>query len=358
MKPALIAQFRLHSGLWRAAVTRERLTSSDRVDRLCFQRHRLRQLSYSTTTPHANRGARSSQRPSHSLRVAGCAARRLARMPQTIMLAVHCKKTELLDFKQPLVEYARQSYGPQVGASWWGRQVLGGSLVPFTPQLDLNLCTALRSHGERAALPLLPLHMLPAPRPRCAGTFGARHAKCTLALSTPAGRCGCCPGPGRGGAVAGGCDQPDGAAGHAGRQPGKVLPRPHVRCRLHLGCWVLGRTWHAPGWGYWVMGDDFGCAVPAHQESTATGSPQNPIGSPSGCIGAAGCWGNDLRVRRSREGGVHALRRLHQWSTKFGGAEGRQSPLLSWCADPPRLHGCVPPFPPWLRASLCLHPAA
>lgn len=37
-------------------------------------------------------------------------------MPQTIMLAVHCKKAESLEFKAPLVEYARAAYGPEVGA--------------------------------------------------------------------------------------------------------------------------------------------------------------------------------------------------------------------------------------------------
>ena len=38
-------------------------------------------------------------------------------MPQTIMLAVHCKKAESLEFKAPLVEYATANYGPQVRAS-------------------------------------------------------------------------------------------------------------------------------------------------------------------------------------------------------------------------------------------------
>ncbi|KAL4420092.1 hypothetical protein ABPG77_000573 [Micractinium sp. CCAP 211/92] len=37
-------------------------------------------------------------------------------MPQTIMLAVHCKKAESLEFKAPLVEYARAAYGPEAGA--------------------------------------------------------------------------------------------------------------------------------------------------------------------------------------------------------------------------------------------------
>lgn len=35
-------------------------------------------------------------------------------MPQTIMLAVHCKKAESLEFKAPLVEYARAAYGAEV----------------------------------------------------------------------------------------------------------------------------------------------------------------------------------------------------------------------------------------------------
>lgn len=37
-------------------------------------------------------------------------------MPQTIMLAVHCKKAEVLEFKEPLVAYARLTYGPEAGA--------------------------------------------------------------------------------------------------------------------------------------------------------------------------------------------------------------------------------------------------
>lgn len=39
-------------------------------------------------------------------------------MPLTIMLAVHCKKSEPADLKPALVEYVRESYGQQVG--WQG----------------------------------------------------------------------------------------------------------------------------------------------------------------------------------------------------------------------------------------------
>ena len=41
-------------------------------------------------------------------------------MPQTIMLAVHCKKSEAAELKAPLVEFVRQNYGPEVGdTSGW-----------------------------------------------------------------------------------------------------------------------------------------------------------------------------------------------------------------------------------------------
>lgn len=35
-------------------------------------------------------------------------------MPQTIMLAVHCKKSEPVEFKGPIVEYVKGSYGAEV----------------------------------------------------------------------------------------------------------------------------------------------------------------------------------------------------------------------------------------------------
>ncbi|EFN58134.1 hypothetical protein CHLNCDRAFT_141882 [Chlorella variabilis] len=37
-------------------------------------------------------------------------------MPQTIMLAVHCKKSEPVEFKGPIVEYVKGSYGAEAGA--------------------------------------------------------------------------------------------------------------------------------------------------------------------------------------------------------------------------------------------------
>lgn len=44
-------------------------------------------------------------------------------MPLTIMLAVHCKKSEPADLKPALVEYVRGSYGQQVGL--WEVHVAG-----------------------------------------------------------------------------------------------------------------------------------------------------------------------------------------------------------------------------------------
>lgn len=38
-------------------------------------------------------------------------------MPQTIMLAVHCKRADPVDLKGPMVDYVRQAYGQQVGAA-------------------------------------------------------------------------------------------------------------------------------------------------------------------------------------------------------------------------------------------------
>lgn len=38
-------------------------------------------------------------------------------MTLTIMLAVHCKKSEPADLKPALVEYVRESYGQQVGCA-------------------------------------------------------------------------------------------------------------------------------------------------------------------------------------------------------------------------------------------------
>jgi len=42
-------------------------------------------------------------------------------MTLTIMLAVHCKKSEPADLKPALVEYVRESYGQQVGCGASGR---------------------------------------------------------------------------------------------------------------------------------------------------------------------------------------------------------------------------------------------
>lgn len=40
-------------------------------------------------------------------------ARQPATMPQTIMLAVHCKKSEPVELKGPIVQYVKRSYGDQ-----------------------------------------------------------------------------------------------------------------------------------------------------------------------------------------------------------------------------------------------------
>ena len=45
-------------------------------------------------------------------------------MTLTIMLAVHCKKSEPADLKPALVEYVRESYGQQVGCGASGRNTL------------------------------------------------------------------------------------------------------------------------------------------------------------------------------------------------------------------------------------------
>lgn len=56
-------------------------------------------------------------------------------MPQTIMLAVHCKKSEPVELKGPIVQYVKRTYGDQARKPGFS-QSAAARTAPPSPQLS------------------------------------------------------------------------------------------------------------------------------------------------------------------------------------------------------------------------------